>query len=212
MRRSLGVQIVAAAVMALGLFAGAGTASAHVRVDVDHPWKGDYAVLTFRVPNESDTEALTTQLIVALPNVTSASTEVMPGWTATLDRDTAAGTVRSVTWTAAPGGGIPPHQFALCRISVKLPESESVTLPAIQTYSDGKVVRWDQPPPLPDGSEPEYPAPMLALSSEPATEANSAAPGTTATTDNTARWLSVAALAIGAVAAALAALAMRRRQ
>ena len=51
----------------------------------------------------------------------SASTELMPGWTARLDRDAAAGTVHSVTWTAAPGTGIATDQFALFRISVKLP-------------------------------------------------------------------------------------------
>jgi len=85
-----------------------------------------------------------------LPNVASASTEAMPGWTARLDRDAAAGTAPSVTWTAAPGVGIGPDQFALFRISVKLPEwghlppggqgDQTVTLPATQTDSDGTVV------------------------------------------------------------------------
>ena len=73
------------------------------------------SVLTFQVPGESETGALTTQLSVALPNVASARAEVMPGWTARLDRDAAAGTVRSVTWTAAPSVGISSDQFALFR-------------------------------------------------------------------------------------------------
>ena len=93
------------------------------------PTPGATAVLTFRVPDESEKGALTTQLSVELPNVASASTEVMPGWTARLDRDAAAGTVRSVTWTAAPGTGISPDQFALFRISVKLPERRDRQLP-----------------------------------------------------------------------------------
>ena len=46
----------------------------------------------------------------------------MPGWTARLDRDVEAGTVSAVTWTAAAGTGISSDQFALFRISVKLPE------------------------------------------------------------------------------------------
>ena len=54
--------------------------------------------------------------------------------------------------------GISSDQFALFRVSVKLPEGDSVTFPATQTYSDGTVVRWDQAP-LPGGGEPEYPAP-----------------------------------------------------
>src|SRR4051794_3766420 len=74
-----------------------------VAVTADNPAPGSYSVLTFKVPNESKKGALTTQLNVVLPNVASASTEVIPGWTATLDRDVAAGTVRSATWTAAPG-------------------------------------------------------------------------------------------------------------
>ena len=82
-----------------------------------------HSVLTFRVPDESEKGALTTQLSVALPDVASASTEAMPGWTARLDRDAAAGTVRSVTWTAAPGTGISSDQFALFRISVRLPDA-----------------------------------------------------------------------------------------
>src|SRR4029078_11293876 len=85
---------------------------------------------------------------------------------ASLDRDKAAGTVSSVTWTANPQVGISSDQFALFRVSVKLPEGDSVTFPATQTYSDGTVVRWDQAP-LPGGGEPEHPAPELALHGHP---------------------------------------------
>ena len=56
-----------------------------------------------------------------------------PGWTAKLDRDTASGTVRSVTWTAAPNGGIGADQFALFRISVQLPDTDTVSFPATQS-------------------------------------------------------------------------------
>src|SRR6478609_6070111 len=155
--RALTTAGTAAAAITAALAFGAPPAWAHVHVDADDAAPGSYAVLTFRVPNESETGALTTQL-----NVASASTEVVPGWTATLDRDTASGTVRSVTWTAAPAAGIPPDQFALFRLSVKLPDQESMTLPATQTYSDGTVVKWDKAP-LPDGAEPEHPAPELTL-------------------------------------------------
>src|SRR5258708_8133546 len=167
--RALITVAASGAAMSIGLLAGAAPAWAHVHVDADNPAPGSYSVLTFNVPNESEKGALTTQLSVALPNVTSASTEGMPGWTAALDRDAAAGTTRSVTWTAAPGTGIGRDQFALFRISVKLPNSQTVSLPATQTYSDGTVVKWDQATP-PAGAEPEHPAPDLAL-----TGANAAA-------------------------------------
>jgi uncharacterized protein YcnI len=198
------------AAMSIGLLAGTAPAWAHVHVDADNPAPGSESVLTFNVPNESEKGALTTQLSVALPNVASASTESMPGWTARLDRDPAAGTTRSVTWTAAPGTGIGADQFALFRISVKLPDSQTVSFPATQTYSDGTVVKWDQATP-PGGAEPEYPVPELALTGasggHPMPAAQTSAP---AAADNTARWLAGGALALGAVAIATA-LVVRRR-
>ena len=144
---------------------------------------------------------------MALPNVTSAHTEVMPGWTAQLDHDIAAGVFRSVTWTAAPSAGIPADQFALFRIEVTLPNSDTASFPATQTYADGKVVRWDQPP-LPGGGEPEHPAPMLKLTA--ATPESDEHAMTPAAPDNTARWLAGAGIVVGALGVALA-LVMRRR-
>jgi uncharacterized protein YcnI len=200
--------LITVAAVSIGLLAGAVPASAHVRADADHPTPGAYSVLTFKVPNESEKGALTTQLSVTLPNVASASTETMPGWTAKLDRDAAAGTVRSVTWTAAPGSGIAPDQFGLFRISVKLPDAPTVSLPATQTYSDGTVVKWDQPTP-PGGEEPEYPAPEIALTGAAANDHPTTVDQTTMA-DNSARWLAGGALALAAVAVATALLVRRR--
>jgi uncharacterized protein YcnI len=222
--RALITTATTGAAMSIALLAGAAPAWAHVHVDADDPAPGSSAVLTFRVPGESDTGALTTQFSVTLPSVASARAEVMPGWTTRLDRDAAAGTVRSVTWTAAPSVGISPDQFALFRISVALPDQPSVTLPATQTYSDGTVVRWDQPP-LPDGGEPEHPAPVLELSGTPAPEHHMPPPSTAteqpavaqpavaqpaATGDDTARWLAGGALILAAVSVVVALLGQRR--
>jgi uncharacterized protein YcnI len=217
--RALVTTATTGAAMSIALLAGAAPAWAHVHVDADDPAPGSSAVLTFRVPGESDTGALTTQFSVTLPNVASARAEVMPGWTTRLDRDAAAGTVRSVTWTAAPSVGITADQFALFRISVALPDQPSVTLPATQTYSDGTVVRWDQPP-LPDGGEPEHPAPVLELSGTPAPEHHMPPPSTApeqpavaqpaASGDDTARWLAGGALILAAVSVMVALLGRRR--
>jgi uncharacterized protein YcnI len=209
-----------AAAMSVGLLAGAAPAWAHVHADADDPTPGSYSVITFRVPNESEKGSLTTQLSVVLPNVASASTEAMPGWTAKLDRDAAAGTVSSVTWTAAPGTGIAPDEFALFRISVKLPDTPTVSLPTTQTYSDGTIVKWDQPTP-PGGAEPEHPAPEIALTGAKADAADEhpvpvaqtamAQPAAQpAASDNTARWLAGSALAVAAIAVATALLVRRR--
>jgi uncharacterized protein YcnI len=202
--------------LSIGLASGAGPASAHVHADADNPAPGATSVVTFLVPGESENGALTTKLSVKLPDVASARTEVMPGWQASLDRDTAAGTVRSVTWTADPKVGISSDQFALFRVSVKLPEGDSVVFPATQTYTDGTVVAWDQPP-LPGGGEPEHPAPTVSLTGAATGvddhEATAQATPTAAkadNTDNAARWLAGGALVLAAVGVAAAAISRRR--
>ncbi|OBK72149.1 YcnI family protein [Mycobacterium sp. 1165178.9] len=188
---------------------------AHVHASSDTAVRGAMAIVTFQVPNESNTGALTTALTITLPDVASARTESLPGWTAKLDRDAASGTVRSVTWTAAPNGGIGPDQFGLFRLSVKLPDTDTVSFPAAQTYADGTVVNWDQSPRA-DGSEPEHPVPTLSLATAPAgphqhhgspNPAPAAARSSAA--DNTARLLGGAALVIAAAGVAIA--LIRRR-
>lgn len=201
------VTMAAAALGALTVLTAA-PAWAHVHVEADHPQPDSEAVLTFNVPNESEKGAATTELSVTLPNLTSVSTQQMPGWTVRLDRDAAAGTVKTVTWTAAPGAGVPPDQFALFRVEVLLPKSDSVSFPATQTYSDGTVVKWDQPTPA-SGTEPEYPVPTLALSGEPADDHHAMTAESSSPADSTARWLAAGGIAIGVVAVALA--VMRRR-
>lgn len=195
------------------------SAWAHVHASSDNAVRGSLAIVTFQVPNESAAGASTTALSIALPNVASARAETMPGWTVRLDRDAAAGTVRSVTWTAAPNGGIPADQFALFRLSVQLPDTDTVSFPATQRYSDGSVVKWDQAP-LPGGGEPEHPAPMLTLAAgpvnphnhhpSPGPPANHAAPQQhSKAPDNTARLLGGAALVVAALSICL--ILVRRR-
>jgi uncharacterized protein YcnI len=160
------IATAASTVLYLGSAFAIASASAHVHASSDDAARGGYALVTFSVPNESATGAATTALMVGLPDVVSVRTETLPEWTAKLDRDPASATVRSVTWTAVPNGGIPVDQFGLFRISVKLPDADTVSFPTTQTYSDGLVVKWDQPP-LPGGGEPEHPAPALKLTAGP---------------------------------------------
>lgn len=209
--------MIAAAVTILGSVATSAPASAHVHASSDDAVRGGTALVTFQVPNESATGAATTALKVRLPDLTSVRTETMPGWAVAFDRDSASGAVRSVTWTAVPHGGIPVDQFGLFRISVKLPDTDTVSFPATQTYADGSVVNWDQPQ-LPGGGEPEHPAPMLTLAagSKPATGhhvneppmAPAEQPGPAP--DNAARILGGVALLIAALGISLV-LVRRRR-
>ncbi|MEU7630056.1 YcnI family protein [Nocardia sp. NPDC049220] len=195
----------AAATAGLVLLAG-GTAAAHVTVDVPDATQGGYAVATFRVPTESDT-AHTTALTVTVPTLKSARTEPIPGWSAKIERNDKA-EITAITWTADPGApGIAPGQFQRFAVSVgPLPKQNSVSFPAKQTYSDGKVVSWDQPV-GPDGNEPEHPAPSVTLAAAHGDHGDAhkvdGGDGTASedAIDNTARLLGGIGLALGLLGA-----------
>ena len=192
----------------LALVAGAGAASAHVTVVAPDAAQGGYSVLTFRVPTESDTAA-TSSLTVELPDLNSARTQPMPGWSSTVEKN-GDGLATAVTWTADPGAEVGPGEFQQFLLSAgPLPEEESVSFPATQTYDDGEVVEWTQEP-TSDGSEPDSPAPALTLTaSESSSDGHSHAAGSENTasvedaTDNTALWVAGGALVLGALGAAL---------
>jgi uncharacterized protein YcnI len=208
------ISAAATATLYLGSAAAIAPASAHVHASSDDAVRGGIALVTFQVPNESTTGAATTALTVDLSSVSSVQTQAVSGWTAKLDRDAASGVVHSVTWTAVPNGGIAVDQFGLFRITAKLPDADSVSFPATQTYADGSVVKWDQVP-KPGEAEPSNPAPILTLtegSAPPAThhhnpasttaptaEATPATQKSRATADNTARILGGVALLLGAL-------------
>lgn len=217
---------------------GAAPAAAHVTVQPGEASRGGYAKLAFRVPNESET-AGTVKLTVTFPQDTplsSARTKPKPGWTAEIRKDKLATpikigerevsqVVRTVTWTAQPGTRVGPGEFEEFELSVgPLPDTDRLLLPAVQTYDDGRAVSWDTPPAADGAQEPQHPAPVLTLtagggghsasavgsSASDAHEAQQAASGS----DETARWLGGAGLAVGALGAGLAGGAMiagRRR-
>jgi periplasmic copper chaperone A len=154
----------------------AAPASAHVTVSSPDAAPGGYGKLVFRVPNESDTAA-TTKLQVTFPAdapFASVSTKPLPGWNVQVDEVklpepvevgdlTLTEAVRTVTWTA-DGPGIEVGMFDEFELSVGPFAEDATTLmfPAVQTYADGEVVRWNQPTPE-GGAEPEHPAPVLDL-------------------------------------------------
>jgi uncharacterized protein YcnI len=201
--------LVTAGAAGSAMLLAAGIASAHVTVDAPGAEQGGYTVLTFKVPTES-AAAGTTALKVTLPGFKSARTEPIAGWKSIIDKD-GSQLATSVTWTADPGVSVAPGEFQRFVLSVgPLPKEKELTFDAVQTYSDGTVVNWDQAENA-DGSEPEHPAPAITLSEgtgdghdadhavAPASHTDAAA----STTDKTARWLGGAGLALGALGAAL---------
>ncbi|MEV0898448.1 YcnI family protein [Actinoplanes sp. NPDC049802] len=176
------------AVMAVFVLGLAGPAAAHVTVNPGTATQGGYAKVSFRVPNESDT-ASTTELEVNLPvesPVGSVSIKPVPGWTAVTEKSKLATPIKvhdselteaitKVTWTAASGSEIKPGTFQEFDVSLgPLPETDQMVFKALQTYSDGTIVRWIDEPTT-DGTEPESPAPVLKLTAASAAPSAAAA-------------------------------------
>ena len=251
-RRLLRAVVVAAAA-ALAVILAAGPGLAHVTINPSGAAQGGFTALVFRVPNERD-DASTVKLAVRFPAdhpIPLVSVKPLPGWTYEVSRADlptpieAEGSqiteaVSTITWTAGEGASIRPGEFEEFAVSVgPLPETDQLMFPVVQTYSDGEVVRWIEPPTT-SGEEPELPAPVLTLfpatgpvpvpgavvppgppppappvatASAPAADAT--APDATAAdataTDTTARWLAGAALLVGLVAGLFAGLNWRRR-
>ncbi|WP_327143571.1 YcnI family copper-binding membrane protein [Nocardia sp. NBC_01327] len=196
--------VLITALTTVPLFAATGVASAHVAVSAPGATRSGDAVLTFRVPNESSTNSATVALTVRFPALLAADTQPKPGWKSAVTKD-GDGHVTAITWTADAGNGIGPGQFDQFQVLADdLPDQDRITFPAVQTYSDGEVVTWDQSD-NPDGSEPERPIPTLDLA--PKTSGHD----TPAASDNTARWLGGIGLTLAVLALGAAGVAVRRR-
>lgn len=201
----------------------AGAASADVTVSSPDAAQGGYAKVTFRVPNETD-DTDTTKVQVFFPQdqpLASVSIQPVPGWSfrvktaklakpITSDDGQVTQAVSEVTWTAdSKGTAIEPGEFQEFNVSAgPLPDSPTMVFKALQTYSDGSVVRWID---TPTGSEePEHPAPTLELASSSSGEDHHATAATSTDgsgggSDTTALVLSIVALvvALGALALSL---------
>jgi MYXO-CTERM domain-containing protein len=169
-RLVLGTSAVVAATVALP-----GAAQAHVTVQPGTAEGGSFSVVAFRVPNERD-DASTTKLRVVLPAdhpIGSVQTTPVPGWSVSTSTrhlsqpiemfgqklDTV---VSQVTWTAT-NGGIKSGQFQDFELSLGvLPASGQLQFKALQTYSSGEQVNWNEVSTDPS-VEPEHPAPLLSL-------------------------------------------------
>jgi uncharacterized protein YcnI len=209
----------------LAALALAGTASAHVTVAPTTLPQGATAELTFKVPNE-ESKADTVELQLQIPTdhpIAQVLAKPVPGWTITehtvtlakpltTDDGTFTTAVDEIDWT---GGSIPPGEYQDFQISVDpLPtDTTQLVFKAVQTYSDGDVVRWIDLSSSAD-PEPEHPAPVLTLtpastgSSTGATAAATAAAGSGSGSDaapagssSSSDGLGIAGLVLGALGA-----------
>jgi uncharacterized protein len=217
--------IVGAVVAALVL---APAAAAHVTLQPPEAPAGGFTRLDVRVPNERD-NASTTKVVVQMPpGFLSVSTEPVPGWDSELTMreldepveqfgEQVTEEVGRITFTGdGETGVIRPGEFQDFGLSLAVPEGRPgtmLTFKALQTYSNGEVVRWIGPP------DSEEPAPQVALTA--AEEEEAAAPAAeepaapaASEEDDEGNGLAIAALVVGAagLVAGLAALLMGRRR
>jgi periplasmic copper chaperone A len=213
---------------------GPATAAAHVTLQPNETAAGGFTRLDVRVPNERDNASTTKVEVKFPPGFTTVSTEPVPGWTARVTRSKLAkpqvndegekvtDQVDTITWTGDGNqGAIRPGEFRDFGLSLATPDKPgtSLTFKALQTYSNGEVVRWIGPP------DAEEPAPQVKLtaadqsqggagSSLPAGTKASNASSTSDDDTGAPTWLAVLALVIGVlglVAGGTALMKSRRR-
>jgi periplasmic copper chaperone A len=230
--------IIAGASAALALI-GPAAAQAHVTIQPNSAAAGAFTVESVRVPNEMD-DAVTTKVDVQLPHgFAAASYEAVPGWTVKLVKGKLAKPiqtddgpideeVRQITFTAGSRkDGIQPGQFRDFPLSVQIPgkAGDKLTFKALQTYSNGEIVRWIGTP------DSDHPAPLLTVLPAAASGATGATSSGTSTTaaasdpatpaaavtsgydDGASKGLAIAALVAGLLGILIggAALLTRRR-
>lgn len=228
MRRRTGWLTAGAA--AAGVLLVAWPASAHVTVSAPGATAGGSdQVITFRVPTESDS-ASTTKVQVKFPTTTPIASVLVaphPGWTDSVittklsapihtDDGDITEAVSEVTWTAnSAADGIKPGQYGEFDVLAGLlPDVASLTFPAIQTYSDGSSVAWIETAAPGSSTQPEHPAPTLALSGAPGQSTSPltvfANPSSKKTSNTGPIVLSIIALVIAAAALGLAVVSRAR--
>jgi uncharacterized protein YcnI len=155
-RRGLRRAVVGCGAAGVLVVVTAAAADAHVTVhSKDAKPGGTDATLVFKVPNEED-NAKTVKIEIDLPTDTPL-TGVVPqapdGWSATA-------TDSKIVFSGGSISGDDSVQFPV-KVA-QLPKSNSVVFKALQTYSNGDVVKWvDQA--AEGAAEPDHPAPTLNL-------------------------------------------------
>ncbi len=197
----LAVAVMAAAVLTIGF---AAPAFAHVTVDPASAPKGAEITLGFRVPNEEAT-ASTVKIQIFFPSdhpILGVDPQSAPGWAdqvhtsalnppVTTDDGPLTDYVSEIDWY---GGAIKPGHFQeFYVLAQQLPTSSQVVFKALQTYSDGNVVRWIEPV-VAGQAEPDHPTPILQLTSGTPT-----ASGSSGSSSDTTAIVGVVLGAIGLV-------------
>jgi uncharacterized protein len=194
--------LLASTALAAALLSSPAVAEAHVTVQPAEAPAGGFVRLDVRVPNERD-DAATTKVDLKLPpGFAEASYEPVPGWTVKVAKSKLAKPIKTddgevteqvsrITWTAKrTADGIPPGAFQDFGLSVQVPgrAGDTLTFKALQTYSNGTVVRWI------GANDSDAPAPVVRV-----TGASPAATPAKAPSGGSSDGLAITALIVGAL-------------
>jgi uncharacterized protein YcnI len=140
------------ALAAVAVAGSAGPASAHIQMAPATVAPGDSAKFTVLVPGEREQQ--TTRVALKVPaGVLPFSYENTPGWTRKLV-EASNGAVDQIVWT----GRLARDGFVELSFLAGMPErAGTLRWRALQTYTDGAVVRWIGTP------DSEYPAPVTRI-------------------------------------------------
>lgn len=168
-------------------------AEAHVKLDPQVSEPGSFQQYNVRVPVERDSQ--TTKVELEVPQgVTVSAIQPVPGFKHQQEKNKA-GEITKITWTAT-GDGIGENEYQNFPIIVANPDKEGTfKWNALQTYKDGKVVKWTQ-----EGEDSENPAPLTELKTGGAATNSGEAGATTAVVSPWLWVISIAALIVAIVA------------
>ncbi len=231
-----------------GLALAPATADAHVSFHPNAIPAGSFPTLDVRVPNEQDNATITSVRMKMPDGVLSALGAPPAGWTFKAKTKKLATPVKTddgtisteVTEVDFTGGDTPPGQFANFTIALSIPDSAKegavLSFPTVQSYSNGKTVRWigkpdDEETPAPSiditkagtatldvtggdaGPPAKLPTDLAGPSSSSSAAAAPAAPAAkTVIKKEQSKGLGIAALIVAILAAALAGVALARRR
>jgi uncharacterized protein YcnI len=189
---------------AAALLLAPAAAQAHVLVVPDTAPQGAEMRLDVRVPNERD-DAATTKVDMQLPpGFAEAAVQPVADWTVKITRvklnppmQTDDGPITEgvgrITWTAkSAADGIPVGGFQDFGLEVLIPgkAGSTLTFKALQTYSNGTVVRWI------GATDSDTPAPTVKVTGA---AANAAPRPAASSGGGSSNGLAVAALIVGAL-------------
>jgi uncharacterized protein len=207
--------LLAGTALAAALLLTPAVAQAHVLVIPETAPSGAEMRLDIRVPNERDDAAATKVDVQLPPGFAEADYQPVPGWNVKVTNvklnppvQTDDGPIKEgvgrITWTAkSRADGIPVGGFQDFGLEVLIPgkAGDALTFKALQTYSNGTVVRWIGA----KGSDTPAPTVQVTAASDNETTAvATATPAATATaaakdSDGSSNSLAITALIVGAL-------------